>query len=182
MSGYDDGVSFEALERAAQRNAKRVDPKSVEPVQVRTLRDIQAVVAEFAPDRQRDGDPLTIRTRMRGENEQGNKELFEVSAVTQSKSRRTQLLEGLETIKNYRHVVDRSREQTIPVTVNGVPMSPPALSEGNPSVYIDPLIRRWMGGRRQGLRVCWQLDDGYTYYYDVYEHKLTRSTTGGEQS
>jgi len=98
-----------------------------------------------------------------------------VTAETLSKTRRTILLEGFETIRRQAEIRKTINDRTEAIEVNGKLMFPPRLAEAEVMVYIDPLIRRWMGGERRGVLICWDLDDGYTYKYDIFVHKLSRS-------
>jgi hypothetical protein len=54
------------------------------------------------------------------------------------------------------------------------------LKEGTPSpiridghMWLDDLIKRRLGGQRDGLRIKWELPDG-TYYFDPFTSKLTQ--------
>lgn len=168
---------FGELERALARDARRIDPKvATKPVEVRTLADIQRIVQEFAPGVEKDGRPLELSTTMTGEGEDGKVETYRVSTFTQTKSRRTMLIEGMDVIARHQKMIDDSRDNSIPIEVNGVPMSPPTLPIQNMISHVDPMIRRWMGGRRIGLKITWDIQDGYVYLYDIYAHKLTRAS------
>jgi len=165
---------FEALEKAKLREAGRLTPEDLKPPEVRTLADIKRVVAEYDPDTARDGEEVLLKTTMQGLGDSDQPQTYQVSAVTRSKSRRTILLEGFDVLRRQAEAKDIINRQASPVVVNGRDMMPPRLPDDNGAVFVDPLIRQWMGGERRGMHICWDLSDGYTYRYDLVAHKLTR--------
>ena len=48
--------------------------------------------------------------------------------------------------------------------------------------WVDALIKQWLGGHRDGTMICWDLADGWTYRYNIYDHRLTRHPTQGKNS
>jgi len=168
---------FEELERARQRRGNAVDPALLRPREVRSLQDIQQVLAEFDPARPQDGPEVTLSTTLEGEDDAGAKQQYVVSAVTRSKSKRSLLLEGFEVLKRRHEVLARAAAEATPVEINGRAMAPPLPPTEDPRVYVDPMIGQWMGAQRRGMLICWDLPDGHTYKYDIYSHRLTRSKT-----
>ena len=136
--------------------------QAIKPVTVTCLADIQRVIADYAPGASKDDQRVTVSTTMQAEGE-GGIATYAVSAATTVKSRRAMLIDGLDVVKHYHDVAERLRTEAIPIEVNGVPMSTACPIGANPGSYIDPLIRHWFGGKRDGLRVRWDLADGYTY-------------------
>lgn len=170
---------FEALERAQARAAKRLRPQDLKPVEIRSVADIKTVLLELDPKTALDGPPITISTDLVGEDETGTRRTYRVSAPTRSKSKRTMLLEGMEVVKRHQSVRQSQLDRSQPIEINGrqvLPPMPPIDSRNS----IDPLIRQWLGGSREGLLVTWDLHDGYQYRYDIFEHKLTRAKTDQE--
>jgi hypothetical protein len=79
---------------------------------------------------------------------------------------------------------EETHDTVDPVEINGRIMKPASLGTGVHShSWVDPLIRQWLGGRREGIKICWDLADGYRYEYDIYGHKLSRiSNNEADQS
>jgi hypothetical protein len=163
---------FEALEQARQRDAKRIKPEDTKAV-VRSVNDIKRVLAEFDPKANPDRGELTISTTLMGEDKDGKKILYKVSAPTRSKSKRTLLLEGFQLIKNRLDTRELAKEEVEPILVNGRAMAPP-IPPTDGRMHIDPLIGHWLDARRIGLLVVWEFGDGWQYRYDIFEHRLTR--------
>ncbi len=104
---------------------------------------------------------------------------YKVEVYTRSKSKREILLEGLNIIKGRLTTMTSGGEQAA-VEVNGRVMRPaPVGYSHRGNSWVDSLITQWLGAVRDGLTLCWKLRDGYTYKYDIYEHKLTRVLTDG---
>ena len=99
---------------------------------------------------------------------------FHVSAKTKTNSARDVLVEGLRIAKQREEVAAQVLEKTIPVAVNGKEMKSPPLISRDSLLSIDPVIGRMLGGYRNGYYIQWDLTDGFTYRYDIFEHRLTR--------
>lgn len=166
---------FDAFDKLAARNASRLRPADVQPVKVTSVRQLQDVLVEFDPSRAVDGPIVTLSTTLIGEDEGGRRQKYAVSAPTQSKSRRTMLLEGFDVIRRQQEFNTRKLSERVPVTVNGRDMLPPTVAApADAGYFVDPLITRWTGGTRVGLLITWDFGDGYTYKYDIFGHKLIR--------
>ena len=166
---------FEALDRANRRDAGRRTLDDLQPPVVRNLNDIRRIISEYDPVLSHDRVPVRLTTTLRGLDENDKLQTYRVTAETLSKTRRTILLEGFETIRRQAEIRKAINDQTEAIEVNGRLMFPPKLAETEVMVYIDPLIRRWMNGERRGTFICWDLVDGYTYKYDIFAHKLSRT-------
>jgi hypothetical protein len=112
--------------------------------------------------------------------ENGQKQVYQVSTPTRSKSKRDQLLEGMDIIR--RRLQALQEKQPSSVIVNGKEMQPAVLGyDTDGFAWVDPLIKQWLGAYRKGLMICWDLKDGH-YQYDIYTHKLSRMTDAGAAS
>jgi hypothetical protein len=170
---------MEAFDREYARQAGRLDPTKVtRPVEVDTLADIKRVLAEFDPSfkqnqKQRE---IPVQTEMVITKDE-HPVTYRVQAPTVSKSKRDLLLEGLAVIKNRAVAAEQLAEAEV-IVVNGRDMRPASLGNGVAGAsWVDPLIKQWLGGRRDGVHICWDLADGYTYRYDAFSHQLTRVET-----
>lgn len=165
---------MEAMDRLEARKALRLDPRQVlQPVEIRTYDDIKRVVAELDPRKNPQQVDIPISTTMVA-NEDNRDVTYRVEAHTRSKSKRDILLEGLNIIKVRLDSAVRIAELQEEVEVNGVVMKPAALGyKAEGTSWVDPLIRQWLGGYRDGILICWRLD-GWVYRYDIYQHRLTR--------
>lgn len=165
---------MEALEKAKARMSQRMDPSILEPVNVRSVNDIKAILAQFDPASNPVSQSMPLAANVEVP-ENGKKLLYHVTASTKSKSRRDMIIEGLDIVKN------RSESEAIQkvesIEINGRKVDPPRIGAGTSSyTWVDPLIKQWFGGSRDGLIIYWDLSDGYRYKYDIYEHRLTRTT------
>jgi hypothetical protein len=140
-------------------------------VQVNTLSDIQAVVAQFGPNSDLKPQSIPIQTLLE-ESEDGNRVLYRVSSETKSKSRRSILIEGLDLIKKRLESPDDEVES---LEINGKLMKPATMKKSADGLtWVDPLIKQWTGGTRKNTLITWDIKDGYEYRYEIYTHSLTR--------
>ena len=165
---------MESLERANSRIANRLDKSILEPTIVKSMNDIKRVLAEFDPAMNREA-PVVSVSAVLSTVEQGKVKEYAVSAPTKSKSKRDQLIEGMEMIRNRAEIDKTAKAATQSIMVNGREVKPPSLGDSvNGHTWVDPLIKHWMGAQREGETIYWNLDDGYKYKYDIFNHKLTR--------
>jgi len=165
---------MEALDTALAREKTKIDPRqALAPAEVRTLDDIKRLVSEFDPSR--NPPPINVPLAANMVVREDNREvMYRAETITRSKSRRDILIEGLTIVKNR---IDSSHVQDIaePIEVNGIRMKPACIGNGvHGKNWVDPLIKQWLGGFRDGIIICWDLNDGYIYRYDIFTHKLTR--------
>lgn len=168
---------MEALEKLAARNALRLDPSVLDPVVVHTYEDIRRVVNELDPKLNPAQVDVPISTLM-NVTEDNKPITYRVEAKTRSRSKRDQLVEGLRIVRDRMAMDETIAASREPVEVNGREMKPATVgyrSEG--STWVDPLLKQWLGAKRQGWTVIWELSDGYTYKYDIFQHKLSRIPT-----
>ena len=166
---------MEQLDKALTREQQRLSPSILDPVSVNSVEDIKRLVAQLDPSRNPRQSEITIGTILSAPDETtGVDQQYQVSAPTRSKSKRDMLVDGLDVIKNW--IAIEKEKMAIPtVDVNGVSMKVPVLgSSSSGRTWVDPLITQWLGGHRDGIYICWNLNDGFIYRYDIYEHKLTR--------
>lgn len=166
---------MEQLDKALARQQQRLSPNILKPVEVHTVEDIKRLVAQLDPKKNPTQRTIPIGTIVSAQDETtGTEQRYRVSAPTKSKSKRDMLIEGLDIIRNRIESEDKYAD-TASVEVNGKTMKFAAVGAGSlGKTWVDPLISQWLGGYRDGVHICWNLDDGYIYKYDIYEHKLTR--------
>lgn len=169
---------MESLEKLAARNALRLDPSILKPVEVHSFEDIRRVVNELDPKRNPVQVDVPISTFM-SVTEDNKSTTYKVDAKTRSKSKRDQLVEGLRIVKDRMDVRDTIAATQETIEVNGREMKPATLGyKAEGATWVDPLIKQWLGGHREGYIIVWALTDGYTYKYDIFQHKLSRIPTG----
>jgi hypothetical protein len=176
---------MEALDREFNRQQRRLDPEKVlKPVSVNTMTDIKSVLSELDPAKNKQQSTISLSTELQSVDNQGNSTTYNVSADTKSKTKRDMLIEGLDLIRKRMEMEEETHDTVDPVEINGRIMKPASLGTGVHShSWVDPLIRQWLGGRREGIKICWDLADGYRYEYDIYGHKLSRiSNNEADQS
>ncbi len=146
----------------------------LKPVEIRTPEDIKRAVMDLDPKRStlHVDIPLAAIMQVREDNHDVT---YRVEANTRSKSKRELLLDGLSILKNRIDIEEKLQIEREPIEINGVLMKPASLGNSiSGSNWIDPIIKHWLGGYRNGVLICWDLSDGYIYKYDIWEHRLTR--------
>jgi len=162
-----------SLEEALERESRKIDPKSIVAVSVRSLDDIKRVLLEFDPRYVKYSQEIELSTLM-STVEDGKNNTYSVSTKTRSKTKREMLIDGIDVVKRQVEATDKISTELGSTEVNGVVMKPPKFgNNGESQSWIDPLIKQWMGGYREKLLICWNID-GYQYRYDIYSHKLDR--------
>ena len=160
------------LERAAAREAQRLSASILDPVVINSVNDIKKILIDFDPNKnkQQNEIPITASFNVDGK-------IYNATTKTKSKSRRDILIEGLELIRNRIESKIDSDPELESIIVNGKELKQVKLSNGSEGhVWIDPLIKHWLGGYRNGVDIFWDLNDGCRYKYNAFEHKLTRIT------
>ena len=144
-------------------------------MEVNNVEDIKRLVSQLDPKKNPAQRTIPVGAIVSAHDDAtGREQQYQVSAPTKSKSKRDMLIEGLDIIKTRMESEDRYTNTTA-VEVNGKPMRPASVGTGTlGKTWIDPLIKQWLGGYRNGVNICWDLGDGFVYKYDIYEHKLTR--------
>lgn len=165
---------MEQLEKAMLRDERRLSQDILKPVEIRSISDIKRVLAELDPTRNQLHSEIPISTLI-SEVEGGKNVTYNVSSTTKSKSKRDILLEGITLIKNRmdksQDIIDRTED----IEINGRKVRPAVLrSNTDGHSWVDPLIKQWTGGCRDGTIITWDLDDGYQYRYEIFSHKFTR--------
>jgi len=90
-----------------------------------------------------------------------------VEANISSKTPRDIIIDGLDIIKNRTENVAYS-----PVEINGKTVQPiKMLNSIKSRIWVDKLIESWFGGYRDGLLICWNLNNKI-YKYNIYTHEL----------
>ena len=169
-------MAAEDIERARQReyDAQRARESYAEVV-VNTIDDIKRVLVDFAPQARCNTHQPTVGlvTRLEGRDEHDHPALFQVTADTQSKSRRDLLLDGFTVIRDRRNALASARMASkMPLEVNGRDMAP-AMPLAEDMVHnVDSMVKSWLGGTRSGEYVIWHLPNGTTYQYDIFAHKV----------
>lgn len=171
MSG--DYLGQSAHDMAAARAARRLPQSILNPVKISTVEDIKNVLKQLDPKAPFTKDMVPLSTSMTAIGENDQEKLYNVTAHSSSKSKRTMLIEGMDVVKRHLELHDKSKTAA-PVRVNGVDMYPAVAKTADKLSNIDPIVKQWTGGVRQGLLIVWSLDDGYDYKYDIYEHSLSR--------
>ena len=123
-------------------------------VLITSLNDIREVVGDFMPGKE------DMPTKISAEFMIDSKKVVAVSSV-EGISPRESLVEGFSILKKRMDVVKHLEEGALsPVCVEG-------------HMWLDDLIRYRMGGKRDGLKVRWDLSDG-SYKFDPFTGKLTK--------
>ena len=165
---------MEQLEQALQREQRKLSPDILKSVVIRSVADIQRVVAEFDPAKNKPSVEVPIST-MLNETEGGKNITYYVTATTKSRSKRDILIDGLTLIQKRQEAASYLSESVQEVEINGRVVKPVALSSNvNGQSWVDTLIKQWTGGSRDGAIITWDMSDGYQYRYEIFAHRLTR--------
>lgn len=156
------------IERALARDSVVAENRAQAEKQViiNDLNDIKSVLSKFDPSNDI-GDNKQVSTTLNVDNLE-----YAVNTTTKPTSMRRILIEGIKTKR--RHCITDSN--TEPISINGKDVNPPKMVSGGKSM-VDTIVKKWTGGYLSGDLICWDLDDGYRYSYDIFNHKLTRSRT-----
>ncbi len=160
---------------ARQEQAKYREQMAQQPI-VTSVNDIKRVIAMFDPSN-RLNKPIpntNIQAQLVGSTDDNRKATFNLSASSASKTERDIIMDGINALRRRKQLLDKVEAAQQPMTVNGVEMKSAPLINTDGALGIDPIIRRATGGYRKGEAICWDLSDGYTYKYDIFQHKLTR--------
>ena len=165
---------MEQMEKALLREQQKLNDEVLKPVEIRSVADIQRVLAELDPAKNQTFSEIPISTLLK-EVEGGKNVTYSVSSSTKSKSKRDILVDGLTLIKKREQATPDIINAVEDVEINGRKVKPPVLrsnTEGHS--WVDPLIKQWTGGKREGTLITWDMQDGYQYRYEIFTHKLTR--------
>lgn len=155
------------FDKVADRNNRAL--RDIPKVSVRNVDDIRMILAQLDPKRSLSSPKVEISALVNA-TEDGKVQTYKVDAVTKSKSMREMLIEGIEVVKS--HIINDSCEEEI--EINGKSMKAARIGDNlNAQSWVDPLIKQWLDGHREGTLICWDIDS-YKYRYDIYEHKLDR--------
>lgn len=125
-------------------------------VKIQSLYDIKKVINDL--NSQNDGQ-VEVQTEMQVVNQDGSTVKTNLSAPS-SCDYKFMLKEGFETLRKRSEMAENTK------TNDGLKVFN---IEGR--MWLDNLIERRMGGRRDGLKVVWQLE-GSTYQWDPFTNKL----------
>lgn len=165
---------MEQIERALQREQQKLNAEVLMPVQVRSVADIQRILIELDPAKNKAHSDIPISTLM-NEVEGGKRVTYNVSSTTKSRSKRDMLVEGLMLIQKRQEAEEDINNSIGDLEINGKRVKPAALQSNTKGhTWVDPLIKQWTGGRREGTLIVWDMEDGYQYRYEIFAHKLTR--------
>lgn len=126
--------------------------------QVNCLGDIKRVIQEFMPGAKHTA--VTVKAQMKSEGK-----TFAVEGES-SVDYKKLLIEGFDIIKARIEASKRIAESDTEIKIQPINIG------GH--MWLDDLIRRRLGGKRDGLRVRWDLKEG-TYFFDPYECMLTKA-------
>jgi len=163
----------EKFQEEMERQERRLDDQIFQPPVVRCLGDIKRLLVELDPGRTF-AQTVPISSEMTAEDEQGHVVTYKVSAAADTQNKRSIILKGFEFIKSRVDLEERAKRDVQPVMVNGKAMMPAIKPTLTARAWVDPLLERWFNATREGLRICWTVQEG-KFVYDVFEHKLFRA-------
>lgn len=175
----------EKMERTVERSHyKQRALESFEKAEIHNVADIQRVLRYLDPNSKLNStsSDTPISAEISASTADG-RTTYKVSADTKTSTYRDMVMEGIRLIKTRGEAAERSRSVSEKrCIINGRPVVTPDVFCLDGVSYIDPIIERLLGGKRKGEYIYWELSDGYTYKYDVFQHKLTRFKTQSSPS
>jgi hypothetical protein len=174
---------MEAMEKLADRERRvQEDANKFKAPTIRTVADIQFVLNQLDPGSKLNksiGDvAMSVDLQgSKGERADGQTVTFRVNSKSGTSTHRDIIIEGIQILKRRGDVAKSANDklESPQLVVNDREMNPPHVLCGEEAALsIDPLISRLLGGYRNGRHICWDLEDGYTYKYEIFEHRLTR--------
>ena len=119
---------------------------------VTTLDHIRSIIKEFLPGTESVVRTTTTEIPVDGKN-------YKITVPVHGANSRDLLIEGFTLIRNRMEVFDKVEDgQLSPVDLGG-------------KMWVDDLIKRKMGGVRDGLKVIWELKEGI-FKFDPFTGKL----------
>lgn len=164
---------FTRLQEEMDRQEARLDDKIFDDYKINSIHDIQRILIELDPNKSVGAD-VPISTDMVAAGESDRLVHYSVSAPTESLSKRKILIDGFTILKARQDLVFKAKSNDNPVVVNGREMKSPITPSIAAYSSIDPLIKRWFGGYRDGLLICWDLPEG-KIVYDIFSHRLFKA-------
>ncbi len=162
----------EAFDREMERQNRKLGDEIFESKKPRSVNDIMALIASLS-NRTR-SMAVPIKTTLIGTDDNDKQREYSVSGVTQDQSRRDILVSFFTMIRE-RITASMKTDNTDMMLVNGrvVRRAPVINTDGR--LPIDNLIDRWLGGKRDGLFIVWNVSD-VVYKYDVLDNRLFKET------
>ncbi len=165
---------FSDLQKIYDREARKLSPDILKPTVVITVEDLKMVLSSMDPSKEVVSSDIQLGTTISAQND-SQATVYQVTAMTRSKSKREILIEGMDIVKRHIEAANKAIEEDAIIEINGRLMTPARIGGGEAGMtWIDPLIKHWLGAYREGLMICWDIG-GYQYQYDIYAHKLART-------
>lgn len=143
---------------------------------INSVQDIQKLLVNVDPNKDLKVTSLDVSTDMAGTVESSKiQQNFAVNAKVTNVTLRSILIESFKSIRNKKEISDSCNDLE-ELVIGGKSMR--RLSPVNLELIdnVDSFIHINFGGYRKEEYVCWDLDDGFTYRYDVFKHQLTRKS------
>jgi hypothetical protein len=177
MSIYDAAIN--------RQQRVRDNARAFQPPDIHNADDIKRVLINLDPHNKLNinAGNITISTNMVGTIDGHTQRAFSVNATTTTQTYRQMIIEAFALIKRREEAANNlTKSANTEVLINGKSMTPPPVIDMQPRLAVDSVIERLLGGHRDGLRIRWDLADGYSYFYDVMQHRLTRTQRDASQS
>lgn len=163
----------EELQAEMERQENRLDERIFQPPVVKYLSDIKRLLLELEP-KSSSGHDVVISSSMIAEDANGRNVTYKLSAVTSDQSKRAMIVDGMKAVRARLELSNRVKSDVKPVVINGREMTPIVRPIAPAHCWVDDLLQRWFGATRDGLRICWDVEEG-RFLYDIFEHKLFRA-------
>lgn len=135
-------------------------------VTVGSLYDIRRIISEFSSVVK--PSTTAVKTIMPGFDNQGRPVNFQVEAPLDC-DYQSLLKQGMDMLKRRAEIIEKAGSRAN------------RLIAMDSRTWVDNLIERRLGGRREGLRIRWEVPDG-VFYWDPTTGKLTQCTPSSPSS
>jgi hypothetical protein len=136
-----------------------VNQKIIQPTVDRCLADIQRVIAKYSIN-DAPGGMTELSTELTAQIDGAAKKAM-VRANVKSYNYRALLIEGFDIVKNRIKLLEKCKDRSmLPISIDG-------------RMYIDDIIEKMLGGKRENLSVVWETTEG-KFRWDPYTTKLTK--------
>ena len=142
-------------------------------ITVRTLEDIQSAIIPFVKEKK--GSDIELTAEMSWTDDKGNRQKGIVSAKNRDLTTKQILIEGFELVKKRMDLAAKMKEQSemddedddlLPDRFRWELFDP-----DSQVMHVDKLIKQELDGKRKGLRIRWDLEDGI-FEWDPFTGKL----------
>jgi hypothetical protein len=143
--------------------------EAAKPVEVRTFDDIRRVLLPILSDKTKD-IPVVFDCKLPW-NADSDSGTDDIKCYSNDASLYRMLIDGINMVKRHQEAIEKAKATYDNLDKAELPNSASLLNIDGITFNVDLLIKRRLGGIRNGLRVRWNVEEG-VYEFDPYAKKL----------